>query len=298
MQVVKQFNNISEKLKEQIPQLQPGQVATFQMLNGRPNTDDYDKKKNPVLYGKRQLMTQFRINDPHKLDSTGKKEVGGYVDIVLADEWHEDKPTKPTMFVAGFGEGFFTGKFDLMGGRLTNSGVLEDELYEVLFLSPEREGSPCKQANVHPLFKLVDFKKEAAAKTKDLTKFKRAVELAIGISGEDAAVVLRSINRTYTDVDERIAAVGELARNNPDLFLKIYDDPQKETKATLKEAMEAGVIGIDAKGKVSMGTEVLTTITTKDGVELLEQLTAWVNSAQNGKDVFDTIKKQLEPAMA
>lgn len=292
MQVVKQWNSISEKLKSQIPQLQPGQVATFQMLNGRPNQDDDDKKKNPILYGKRQLMTQFRVNDKYKLDSANK-EVGGYVDIVLAEDWHEDKPTKAKMFVAGYGEGFFTGKFDLIGGR-----VEDEELYEVLMLSPEREGSLCPNATVHPLFKLLDFKKEAAAKTKDLTKFKRAVELAIGISGEDAAVVLRSINRTYTDVDERIAAVGELARSNPDLFLKIYDDPQKETKATLKEAMEAGVIGIDAKGKVSMGTEVLTTITTKDGVELLEQLTSWVNSAQNGKDVFKSIKKQLEPAMA
>lgn len=292
MQVVKQWNSISEKLKAQIPQLQPGQVATFQMLNGRPNQDDDDKKKNPILYGKRQLMTQFRVNDKYKLDSANK-EVGGYVDIVLAEDWHEDKPTKAKMFVAGYGEGFFTGKFDLIGGR-----VEDEELYEVLMLSPEREGSLCPNATVHPLFKLLDFKKEAAAKTKDLTKFKRAVELAIGISGEDAAVVLRSINRTYTDVDERIAAVGELARSNPDLFLKIYDDPQKETKATLKEAMEAGVIGIDAKGKVSMGTEVLTTITTKDGVELLEQLTSWVNSAQNGKDVFKSIKKQLEPAMA
>ena len=293
MQKVKEFNNISDKLKEQIPQLQPGQVATFQMLNGRPNSDDDDKKKNPVLYGKRQLMTQFRINDPYKLDSTGKKEVGGYVDIVLADEWHEDKPTKARMYVAGFGEGFFTGKFDLMGGK-----VEDEELYEVLMLSPEREGSLCPNPTIHPLFKLVDFKKEAEKKTKDLSKFKRAVELAIGISGEDAAVVLRSINRSYTDVDERIAAVGELARNNPDLFLKIYDDPQKETKATLKEAMEAGIISVDAKGKISMGTEILTTINTKDGVELLEQLTAWVNSAQNGKDVFASIKKQLEPVTA
>jgi len=197
------------------------------------------------------------------------------------------------MYVAGFGEGFFTGKFDLRQGN-----VEDEELYEVLMLSPEREGSLCPNANIRPKFKLLDFKKEAEKKTKDLSKFKRAVELAIGISGDDAAIVLRSINRTYTDVDERIAAVGELARNSPDLFLKIYDDPQKETKAILKEAMEAGVIGIDAKGKISMGKELLTTITTKDGVELLEQLAAWVNSAQNGKDVFATIKKQLEPEMA
>lgn len=294
MKIVKNFNAISDKLKEQIPLLQPGQVATFQMLNGRPNADDDDKKKNPVLYGKQQLLTQFRVFDKFKKNSEGK-EVGGYVDIILADEWEDDKPTKAKMFVAGFGEGFFTGKFDLMQGNIEH-----EELYEVLMLSPEREGSLCPNATIHPKFKLIDFKKEAEAKTKDLSKFKRAVELAISISGEDAAVVLRSINRTYTDVDERIAAVGELARTNPDLFLKIYDDPQKETKATLKEAMEAGVIGIDAKGKVTMGTEVLTTISTKDGTELLEQLTAWVNSAQNGKDVFGSIKKQLkqEPAMA
>jgi hypothetical protein len=292
MKTVKDFNNISEKLKAEIPVLAPEQVATFQMLNGRPNPDDDDKKKNPMLFGKKQLQTQFRIFDKYKKDSTGK-EVGGYVDIVLAEDWVEDKPTKSKMYVAGFGDGFFTGKFDLVGGRIE-----DEELYEVLMLSPEREGSPCPNKSIQPLFKLVDFKKEAEKKTKDLTKFRRAVDLAISINADDAAVVLRSINRSYTDADERIAAVGELARTNPDLFLTIYDDPQKATKATLKEAMEAGIIGIDAKGVVSMGTETLTTIKTKDGVELLEKLTSWVNSAQNGKDVFDLIKKQLQPTMA
>ena len=293
MKVVKDFNNISEKLKAQIPVLEPDQTATFQMLNGRPNTDDDDKKKNPVLYGKKQLQTQFRIFDPYKTDSTGK-EVGGYVDIVLAEDWANDKPTKAKMYVAGFGEGFFTGKFDLVGGRLE-----DEELYEVLMLSPERGNSLCPNKTVQPLFKLLDHKKETQKKTKDLTTFRRAVDLAINITAEEAEVVLRSINRSYTDADERIAAVGELARTNPDLFLKIYDDPQKQTKATIKQALEAGIISVDSKGKVTMGAEILTTIQTKDGVEFLEQLTSWVNSAQNGKDVFSLIKKQLkEPVMA
>ena len=292
MKVVNDFNNISAKLKAQIPVLAPDQVVTFQMLNGRPNTDDDDKKKNPVLYGKKQLQTQFRIFDPYKTNSEGE-EVGGYVDIILAEDWANDKPTKAKMFVAGFGDGFFTGKFDLIGGRIE-----DEELYEVLMLSPEREGSLCPNKTVHPLFKLVDFKKEVANKTKDLTTFRRAVDLAINITEEEAEVVLRSINRSYSDADERKAAVGELARTNPDLFLKIYDDPQKQTKAKLKEALEAGIISVDAKGKVTMGEEILTDIKTKDGVEFLEGLTAWVNSAQNGKDVFSLIKKQLEPELA
>ena len=292
MKVVNDFNNISAKLKAQIPVLAPDQTVTFQMLNGRPNTDDDDKKKNPVLYGKKQLQTQFRIFDPYKTNSEGK-EVGGYVDIILAEDWANDKPTKAKMFVAGFGDGFFTGKFDLIGGRIE-----DEELYEVLMLSPEREGSLCPNKTVHPLFKLVDFKKEVANKTKDLTTFRRAVDLAINITEEEAEVVLRSINRSYSDADERKAAVGELARTNPDLFLKIYDDPQKQTKAKLKEALEAGIISVDAKGKVTMGEEILTNIKTKDGVEFLEGLTAWINSAQNGKDVFSLIKKQLEPELA
>lgn len=294
MKTVKGFNDISDKLKEQIPVLEPGKVATFQMLNGRPNTDEDDKKKNPVLYGKKQLQTQFRIFDKYKTNSEGK-EVGGYVDIVLAEDWVNDKPTKSKMFVAGFGEGFFGGKFDLMGDKIEDV-----ELYEVLMLSPEREGSLCPNASVQPLFKLLDHKAETQKKTKDLSTFKRAVDLALNMKPEEAEVVLRSINQTYPNPDERMSAVGDLARNNPDLFLKIYDDPQKQTKATLKAAIDAGVIGVDAKGIVAMGTETLTTIKTKDGVEFLDQLTAWVNSANNGKDVLSAIKKQLknEPEMA
>lgn len=292
MKVVKNFNDISEKLKEEIPPLLPGQTATFQMLGGRPNPDEEERKKIPMLYGKQQLLTQFRVFDKYKKDSSGK-EKGGYVDIVLAEDWVDDKPTKSRMFVAGHGEGFFGGKFDLVGGKID-----DEELYEVLMLSPEREGSPCPDASVKPKFKILDFKKEAEKKTKDLTTFKKAVDLAISISDEDAEKVLRSINRSYTNVDEMRAAVGDLARTNPELFLKIYDDPNKNTKAILKEAIEAGVIATDAKGKVTMGDEILTTIKTKDGVELLEQLASWVNSAQNGKDVFASIKKQLSAVEA
>lgn len=292
MKVVKNWNDISEKLKEEIPPLLPGQTATFQMLGGRPNPDEEERKKIPMLYGKQQLLTQFRVFDKYKKDSSGK-EKGGYVDIVLAEDWIDDKPTKSRMFVAGHGEGFFGGKFDLMGGKIE-----DEELYEVLMLSPEREGTPCPDASVKPKFKILDFKKEAQEKTRDLTKFKKAVDLAINISDADAEKVLRSINRTYTNPDELRAAIGDLARTNPDLFLKVYDDPNRDTKAILKEAIDAGVIAFDAKGKITMGDEIITTIKTKDGVELLEQLASWVNSAQNGKDVFASIKKQLEPVAA
>ena len=81
MKSSKVFNNISEDLKNKIPKLKPGEVVTFQMLNGTPNPDPdpREQQKEPVIYGKRQLLTSFRIYDKGK---------GEYVDVGAVETWN------------------------------------------------------------------------------------------------------------------------------------------------------------------------------------------------------------------
>src|SRR6266705_2211103 len=88
MKSSKTFNNISEELKKQIPKLKPGEVKTFLMLNGTPNPDPDPREisKDPMLYGKKQLRTNFRIYDEYQKDKEGQV-VGGYVDVGAVERW-------------------------------------------------------------------------------------------------------------------------------------------------------------------------------------------------------------------
>lgn len=295
MQTVKEFNNISDKLRATIPSLESGQTMTFQMLNGRVNPDEDSKKQNPMLFGKVQLRTNFRVLDKYKTNKEGK-EVGGYVDIVLAEDWFDDKPTKSKMFVAGFGDNFFQGKFDLVGGK-----VEDEELFEILWLSPEREDSPCADRSVRPIFKVLDFKKETEKKTAGIGRLREAIDLAIKLKDDDVAnqQILRSLNISMGSPEERQGKIADLAREKPDLLLSAYNDPQKETKAIVKEALESGLLAQDLKGNVTVNGEPLTSVITKDGQELINGLAAFMTNSPNGNDILATLKKQLtEPIMA
>ena len=104
MKSTKTFNNISDKLKASIPQLKPGQKAQFQMLTGMPNPEPDPREKakqGEVLYGKVQVLTNFRVYDPYQKDGEGN-EVGGYVDVGCVDQWLGENPSKFRLFIPGF----------------------------------------------------------------------------------------------------------------------------------------------------------------------------------------------------
>ncbi len=120
MKSSKLINNISDKLKSEIPRLKPGEVMVFQMLHGVPNTepDERERAKSPILYGKQQVQTQQRIFDPYIEDTKGTV-VGGYVNIGVVDAFSQQSPDMPEKFrcfVPGQEGGFssFQGKFQLI----------------------------------------------------------------------------------------------------------------------------------------------------------------------------------------
>ena len=155
MKSTKTFNNISDKLRSEIPKLKPGERVLFQMLNGVPNPepDEKERSKSPILYGKIQLQTNFRIYDPYQKDESGT-EVGGFVDVGCVDTWLNGHPDRFKCFVPGSGEYTqFQGKFELVGGN-----VKDEELYEILWLSNQREGNPHRDISIEPMFKIVDLK--------------------------------------------------------------------------------------------------------------------------------------------
>jgi hypothetical protein len=292
MKSSKTFNNISDRLKAEIPKLEKGKTVVFQMLHGVPNPepDERERSKSPILFGKKQVLTNFRIYDPYQKDSDGK-EVGGYVDIGVVDSWDGDKPVRFRTFVPGQGEyAQFQGKFQLTGGN-----IKDEELYEILWLSNEREGNPHRDTSTELSFKILDAKSDSRAAVTKVDRLLDAINAAKTMTLEEAAGIMASLNQpSYQDDGVLRAKVLEFAKNNVDEFLNTVKSPDNKTNLTIRKAIDAGIISHDiASGDVNMGKVNLTNIKALTVNDFIPLFTQWVKSSQNGKDVLSNIESQL-----
>lgn len=283
MKSSKSFNNISEQLKKEIPKLKPGEVKTFQMLNGVPNPDPDPRQVSaePILYGKKQIKTNFRIFDKHKDE---------YVDVGAVERWDGETPSSFIMLVPGMEMGSrFQGKFSLSGGN-----VRDEELWEILYLSPEREDTPCEDKSIAPLFRLLDFKKENKQSTTRFDVLKEAVGLADGITEEKAREVMSALNKPSYDKETLMGKVRDLARLEPDQFISAYKSQDTPIKAIVRSAIDANILEHDfASGKVKLGGIEITTMKLETSDSFVSNFTTWLGTAENGKNVLNNIKSQL-----
>jgi len=288
MKQVGNYNNVSKELMKKIPVLKPGEEAVFEMLHGvkNPDPDPEEKRKNPVLFGKRQIPTIDRIFDPYA--NEGK---GDYVDIIVAESWIKGEPTRSRMFVPGFGLQQFQGKFSLFGGKVEDA-----ELYEFLMLTNTNQDNEHRDKSIEPLFKVVNTSKQVAAISNELGILRKALNLAAEITTEKCELILRSLNKPISDdPNKNTLAIQEIARKQPDVFLDIYNNPRTEKKALLKEAIELGVIVHQAAtGKVMFNNNLITMVNTGTGADVLNALVDWFDTAANGQDVLDSIIKKLD----
>lgn len=288
MKVQGSFNKISDKLKALIPPLKEGEVITYQLLTGVPNpdTDENEKKKNPVLYGKIQIPTNDRVYDKWQKDNEGK-ESPGYVDIGAVAFFEKDTPHFIFLF-PGMGHSIFSGKFSLMMGKIE-----DDELYEFLSLSNRNESNPNRDKSITPLFKQVNALADSKAASGKIGILKRAINAASDIDEADARKLAASLNwNDFSDFQILKAEIETYASRNPDKFLAAYDDPKKDIKADLKFALDAKIIDFDMSTlSVKMGESILTRLT--DSSNILGGIFSWQQSAKNGDQVLEGIRKQL-----
>lgn len=295
MKSTKVFNNISDKLKASIPKLKPEEVVTFKMLNGVPNPDPdpIEKEKNPILYGKVQVNTNARIFDKFVKDETGN-EIGNYVDIGCVERWNGEVPERFRLFVPGMGHySRFQGKFSLIGGN-----AKDEELYEYLWLTPERKGSPCADSGIDPIFEIVDLKANVKTSVTRHDTLRKAIAYSDLLAADlpKARAVMAALNQpTYQDKDVLLASVMELARNKPDDFIKTFDSAETPTIGLVKEAMDAGIISHDiATGEVTIGGVKILDLKIERVEDFPRQMALWAATASNGIDVLNNIKSRLK----
>lgn len=293
MKSSKLFNNISDKLKAEIPKLKPGERVVFQMLNGVPNPepDEKERAKSPMLYGKVQIPTNFRIYDPYQKNEAGD-EIGGYVDVGCVDIWNGDRPEKFRFFVPGQSEyAQFQGKFELVGGK-----VQDEELYETLWLSNYREGNKHRDESVEVLFKIVNLKEDSKKSVSKVDQLREALNIVKEATPEQMKKVMAALGQpTYQDPEVLKAKFGELAKDNYEVFLNTWKDPKTETKFLLKTALESGIIAHDfPTGKITMGKVELGTLQIEGTSVLVDELTNWLTTSEKGGDILKNIEAQTK----
>lgn len=293
MKSSKVFNNISDKLKASIPKLKPNETVVFRMLNGVPNPDPDEKErsKDPILYGKVQIQTNMRIYDKHQLNDE-KEEVGGYVDIGCVEDWKGEQPVTFRFFVPGQGMySRFQGKFSLTGGV-----AKDEELYEILWLSPQRKGSPCADGSVEPLFEIIDLKADTKTSLTKYDRLKKALDLVKEITPQKAKEVMAALNQpTYQDTEVLMGKIKDLASGNPDEFIKTYESDETPVRSIIKEALDMRILDHDLiTGEVKLGGVKVVEMKTENPDAFIPEFAKWLNTASNGKDVLKNIKSRVD----
>jgi len=281
----KNLNNISEDLMKSIPSMDSvainGEVV-FEMLNGHKNNDmdSSERERNPVLYGKTQIDTFMRIRDP-KLNQT--------VPIGVPMAVEGDTVTSYRPFLAGQHTDVFKGKFSLMAGN-----AIDEELFEIFWLSPQREGSPCADQRVKPIFRIVNYKEDTKKSIGKIETLREALEVLKGLKEDQIRQIAASQNYGETDIDALTARVSEFAKSFPEKFLVIHKSPDTAIKANIKFAFDKQILSFDHQTrKVSSGDSELMTVKKEDMADLNGAVTKWVNESKNGKSVYEGILKQL-----
>lgn len=154
MKVLRHINNISEELKNSIPQLQPGEIRRFKMLTGVKNNDpdEEERRKRPVFYGTHQIPGYDRIFDPYL-----NKGKGAYVDIGMVEDFEiaTERPTKYKTFIPGGTltvPGIWNGEFYLSGDNIDDI-----EIFEYLWICNYNGKNPNRDKSKPIMFEELDF---------------------------------------------------------------------------------------------------------------------------------------------
>ena len=296
MQVLKNFNNISDKLRESIPSLKSGEVLTVQMLTGVPfvqvNGED-NTQSTELLFGKHQIPTRDRIKDPF-FKRGGDTPEYVHIGVPLEVNPTSEAVESTKFFMPGIGESQFLGKFSLRGGDLE-----DEEMYEYLWLCNYNKSNPYRDTTVTPLFEFVDFKKESKEKRKGANDKLTALSIATTMDLDDVKEFHDSMGWQIVDESEILRAnIEDYADKYHSEFLKRFSDPMTKVKSEIKRAIDAEIIKYDPTGHKILWAQsnvVLMKLERVEGQTYLDQAAEWTMVGGTQATNFRrNIQKQLK----
>lgn len=175
------LNQISKELEETIPSFGPGDIKTFQYLNGT-KVEDAETGKIEIAYGKFSIRCKDTIFDPYLRNGKGDT-----VNIGIPVDFEGERVKEFLLFFPSKNVVRFSGKFDL------NGDVPEDiDIFKFLWISNLLKNNPNRNKRETPMFELLpggdkplvkqekdengDVIVTALSNTKDAKKMKKQLE--------------------------------------------------------------------------------------------------------------------------
>jgi hypothetical protein len=288
MRVIGAFNNISEKLREQIQPLLPGQYAEYQILD-RIRIEDPQTGRIEVRYPHRQLWAKDTITDPYT------QEV---VEIGVAAAGGVDLKNQQVTKVESY-------EFNHVGlGIMTLDGknAVHRELHEYLQICNFiKEGllGEFRDATAEIIFSYIDKKKEARKKSAIFSAKKEGMVYADSMKPEEMREFAAAMNWEYkADIEEIDAKIKEFIDTKPLEFKREMEDVLLKKKAIIKKAMGVTITYDPAGHRIlwANGSGVIATLERKKDENEITAFAKWLSTVANGDKILAQLrsKKQAE----
>ncbi len=171
------------------------------------------------------------------------------------------------------------------------------EAFEYIEMHPKLEGGMFRDKNYPAMVARIDDLKEAKTKLKARELRVTALMVASKMAEQEVRDFAAAMNwNEFQDLDILREKLTALAESDPEFFKKFVDDPQMESKAVVKRALDSNTIAwIPVENKFVWGTNGAT-IAMLDRIEngnYIDQMADWFMSHKNGQEVYKKIKSAI-----
>jgi len=274
------YNDVSKELLDSIPKLQKGKTVKFRSSIIAPDNNNPRRFRGPSIDN---ILTKDTIWDEHQ---------GRFVEIAYADQTANSK-----------GESFATFrtiKFVAPLGEISCRGGVADEEYLYYFLMLTNQNGSREDRDPTKPIKFYKVDEEATAKEKRRERNKKldALNKATSMSPEEVRDFIAATGGNDTAPLEVLREkVESWADTKPEEFLKLVTDLNAQLKATVKRALDKGIITFDKEQLLfSWGSsgEKIMTVSRSQGTDHLKEFVETVLSDKRYDKVIPSIKTALK----
>jgi hypothetical protein len=274
------FNDVSEEILESVPKLKKGEVARFKCVHINPDHKNERKFSGPRFYSIPPFDTVWD-------EKNGVYSDIGFVTRSVSTSGDEMAIPKKIVFSAPTGE-----------VRL-RAGVAEEEyLYYYLSLSNYNGSNANRDTTKGIAFFQVDEEKVAKEKNTKRSKKFDALLAANNMTNEQIKDFVASTGGDdKQSIDILKDYVFDWADKSAEDFLLKINDAEATTKATIKRAIDQGVIKFSSTDLLftwGESGEKIASVPRADGIEHIKYLSDLLLSDKRYEKVLPTIKKSLK----
>jgi hypothetical protein len=276
MKVFGDFNKLSPEAKP--PKLKKGQAVIFKLLKSPDDPDNPGKITYPIAT---RIKTMFRVLD---------KGTNEFVDVGLIKGL--DKEKNPIPGAANY--------FDESGVKILVGGnVAQEELYEIMWLSPENASNPEREdTGIEPKYKMVDTVKDSNARIAKRSVRLEAMTYASGLTEAESRQLAAALGWDETAEPKVIQdMIEDFAEKKPQDFVDFVENKdQVKNRSLAKKAETLGILKYDHATKRMLwgaSNQPIATLEVQDGKTYHEAFADWLLTAKDGGKTLENIDSQI-----